>query len=285
MSHTRKALIGIALALCAVTTVTPVRADGLRGLRNELAGWLAHPALQGASVGLEAVSLGSGETLMSAGAERGFMPASNMKLVTVATALELLGADWQCNVALAAPGGDRSLASVARRILKPSDNELAERLLAYLPVATGRRELPPEMLAGETWGERGLVVGGMRWEDGSGLSRRDLLTPEFTVRLLSWMRQQSRWWPQFRDALPVSGVDGTLRERMRGTRAEGRVRAKTGTLTGASALSGYLESRDGDTIVFSVMMNDFTCDVRRMRRLQDQICIALAEWDGSGGRP
>jgi len=271
-------------AICALTLVLALgqaSAATLRELQNDLAGWLAHPALRGATVGFEARSLDHDELLWAANERCALMPASNMKLVTVATALELLGAHYTCNVALAGPDGDRSLASVARRILKPSDNDLAELLLAYLPVATGRRELTPGLLEGETWGERGLVLGGMNWQDGSGLSRQNLMTAEFTVALLAYMHGQSRWWPQFRAALPVGGVDGTLRHRMRGTRAEGHVCAKTGTLTCVSALSGYVETRSGETVVFSMIINGFSCDVSRMRRLQDETCIALARWSRS----
>ncbi len=261
--------------------MTSPRADTVRELQNELAGVLAHPALRGVSVGFQARFAGGGPVILSVDADRAYMPASNMKLVTVATAFELLGADHRCNVALAARDGERSLASVARRTLKPSDNDLAELLREYLPLATGREELSPEALAGEVWADRGLLVGGMRWRDGSGLSRRDLMTPAFTVRLLDWMNAESRWRVQFMEALPIAGVDGTLRGRMKDTPARGRIRAKTGTLTGVCALAGYALTRDGEPIVFSIMMNDFTCDIRRMRRLQDQICVVLAGWSRS----
>ncbi len=271
-------IAAVVAALWTLTCQPVVCADPLRELQNELAGYLAHPSLAGATVGFEARSLTAGETLMVRNANRAFLPASNQKLVTVATAFELLGGEHQCNVALAGPDGDRSLTAVARRILKPSDNDLAETLLVYLPVATGRRDLSPEALAAETWAERGLFVGDMNWQDGSGLSRRDLMTPAFTTRLLGWMLRESRWSAEFLDALPEAGVDGTLRWRMRGTAAQSRVRAKTGTLTGVSALSGYAISADGEVIVFSIMMNDFTCPVSRMRRLQDHICIALAQF-------
>jgi D-alanyl-D-alanine carboxypeptidase len=274
-------VITVAIALvCGFGGLTSPRAETVRELQNELASVLAHPALRDASVGFEARFAG-GEVIMSVNADRAFLPASNMKLVTVATAFELLGGDHQCNVALAARDGERSLTSVARRIFKPSDNHLAELLLKYLPLATGREELSPEALAGEVWADRGLVVGGMCWRDGSGLSRRDLMTPAFTVRLLDWMNAESRWRVQFMEALPIAGVDGTLRGRMKDTPARGRVRAKTGTLTGVSALSGYALTRDGEPIVFSIMMNDFTCDISRMRRLQDQICAVLAGWSRS----
>ncbi len=261
--------------------MTSPRAETVRELQNELAGVLAHPALRGVALGFEARFAGGGPVIMSVNDDRAFLPASNMKLVTVATAFELLGGDHRCNVALASRDGERSLSSVARRIFKPSDNHLAELLREYLPRATGREELSPEVLEAEVWADRGLIVSGMRWRDGSGLSRRDLMTPAFTVRLLDWMNAQSRWRVQFMEALPIAGVDGTLRWRMRDTPAQGRVRAKTGTLTGVSVLSGYVLTRDDEPIVFSIMMNDFTCETSRMRRLQDQICVVLAGWSRS----
>lgn len=269
------------ITISALLVLLPLGQGGastLRELQNEVAGLLAHPALRGAQVGFEAQFLEREQTLLAVNEHCPLMPASNKKLLTVATAFELLGADHQCNIALAGADGDRSLAAVARRILKPSNNHLAELLWAYLPRATGRTDLTPSLLEGETWGERGLVLGGMNWADGSGLSRRNQMTADFTVRLLTYMRTQSRWWPQFRAALPVGGVDGTLRQRMRGTRAEGHVRAKTGTLTGVCALSGYVDTEWGESVVFSIIFNGYTCDISRMRRLQDAVCITLAQW-------
>jgi len=191
-----------------------------------------------------------------------------------------------------APGGAVVLAdlsspplkSIIAGILKPSDNELAERLLVSLPWAAGRPELTPMELVGETWADRGLYLRPMRLADGSGLSRRNLMSPAFVVALLTYMHEQGRWSRAFEDALPLAGVDGTLAHRMRGTAAERQVQAKTGTLRGVSALSGYVRTQGEETLVFSIIMNNLTCPVSRARRMQDQICAALTELDRTGDR-
>ncbi len=220
-----------------------------------------------------AVWLDGGGDVYSTGADIPLIPASNMKLVTVATALELLGAERDCSAISGAHSGE-TLEGLAQRILKPSDNSLADALLAALPRTAGRSALTPAQLCAEAWGDRGVYLHGTRWVDGSGLSRRGLMSAEVVVDLLRFMARS----PQagaFKAALPIAGVDGTLRDRMRNGPARARVCAKTGTLTGVSALSGYARTRGGQRLVFAMIMNDFTSDVERIRRIQDQVCSAL----------
>ena len=263
---------------CALLATTCLHAATLAQVRDEVAGIAAHPALADAGVGVCVVSVSRDEAVYRRNGALPLIPASNMKLVTVATALELLGPEAACPMG---PRGPESLAELAAHILKPSDNDLAEALLAWLPAAAGRADLPPRQLCAETWGERDLFLRGVRWLDGSGLSRASMMTPDFTVALLRWMHEHSRCAQVFEAALPIAGLDGTLRTRMRDTPACGRVRAKTGTLTGVSALSGYARTRQGELLAFSVMMNGFSCDKQRARRLQDMVCVALVDLEGT----
>jgi D-alanyl-D-alanine carboxypeptidase/D-alanyl-D-alanine-endopeptidase (penicillin-binding protein 4) len=85
-------------------------------------------------------------------------------------------------------------------------------------------------------------------------------------------------------SLPTAGVDGTLADRMQGTAAEGKVRAKTGTLTGVSCLSGYVEAGGNPRLAFSVLMNDLTCSEDTARHLQDEMAAQMASYaeDKSG---
>jgi D-alanyl-D-alanine carboxypeptidase/D-alanyl-D-alanine-endopeptidase (penicillin-binding protein 4) len=82
----------------------------------------------------------------------------------------------------------------------------------------------------------------------------------------------------FEASLAVAGRDGTLSNRMNGDPAEGRCRGKTGTISGVSALSGYCESRSGDTLVFSILMN--SASVTTARRIQDRMANAMARYRG-----
>ena len=84
----------------------------------------------------------------------------------------------------------------------------------------------------------------------------------------------------FRDSLPIGGVDGTLARRLRETPAAGNVRAKTGTLAYVNAMSGYLTTKSGQTLIFSLMGNDYTGPGRDVAGIFDQICALLAEYEG-----
>jgi D-alanyl-D-alanine carboxypeptidase/D-alanyl-D-alanine-endopeptidase (penicillin-binding protein 4) len=115
--------------------------------------------------------------------------------------------------------------------------------------------------------------------DGSGLSRHSLITAEATVQLLTYMSRQ-RSASAFRDALPVAGVDGTLRNRFKGGPAAGNVRAKTGTIDMVSALSGYVTSAAGERLVFSVIINNVPGEASIREGYIDSIVSLLASFAG-----
>jgi len=104
--------------------------------------------------------------------------------------------------------------------------------------------------------QAGVPENDLALDDGSGLSRNDMIMADTSVKLLTFMSRH-KYFAQFREALPVAGVDGTLRSRMRGTPAEGNVRAKTGTLSSVASLSGYVTAASGERLVFSMMLNNF----------------------------
>jgi serine-type D-Ala-D-Ala carboxypeptidase/endopeptidase (penicillin-binding protein 4) len=110
--------------------------------------------------------------------------------------------------------------------------------------------------------------------DGSGLSRANRASPHDVGKLVAGMLDHEGA-KAFESSLPVAGREGTVRHRMRGTAAEGSCAAKTGTLTGVSALSGYCDA-GGDTIVFSILMNGV--DVFSARRIQDSMVAAIARF-------
>jgi D-alanyl-D-alanine carboxypeptidase/D-alanyl-D-alanine-endopeptidase (penicillin-binding protein 4) len=80
----------------------------------------------------------------------------------------------------------------------------------------------------------------------------------------------------FRRSLAIAGVDGTLKDRMRGTAAAGNVRAKTGTLNAASSLSGYVTTASGHTLSFSMLMNGDPVPIDRAHAAQDAVAVLLA---------
>jgi D-alanyl-D-alanine carboxypeptidase/D-alanyl-D-alanine-endopeptidase (penicillin-binding protein 4) len=91
--------------------------------------------------------------------------------------------------------------------------------------------------------------------DGSGLSRRDLVTPAAVIQFLIFASRQP-WGPAYEESLPVAGVDGSLSERFLNTPAGGLIHAKTGTLSHVNALSGYGQTQQGRRFVFSILCND-----------------------------
>lgn len=109
--------------------------------------------------------------------------------------------------------------------------------------------------------------------DGAGLSRENRLSPAQIVSVLVDMHDDFRFRPEFVSSLAVMGVDGSVRKRLDGTSAEWKIRAKTGTLDGADALSGYAVAADGDVIAFSILMNAGGCPHWKMRELQDRISL------------
>jgi D-alanyl-D-alanine carboxypeptidase/D-alanyl-D-alanine-endopeptidase (penicillin-binding protein 4) len=169
------------------------------------------------------------------------------------------------------------LAAILPFLSKPSQNQIAEILFRTLGLEktgsatpdSARRVIVDQLLA---WG---ASPAGFAVHDGSGLSRHNLVSPETIVKTLDAMRRDSAA-DVFMASLPIAGVDGTLERRMRGTPAEGNVRAKTGTLARARSLSGFVTTRDGELLIFSMLANNFTTSVDDVTRVQDALSAALA---------
>ena len=124
----------------------------------------------------------------------------------------------------------------------------------------------------------GIAPDGIIQYDGSGLSRHNLITPSAVVQLYNYMGK-SRYAQAWRDSLTIGGVDGTLRNRFRGTRAQGNVRGKTGTIDQVSALSGYVRTAAGEELAFSMAVNGVPETSTRTSVL-DEMAIALANFTG-----
>jgi len=155
-----------------------------------------------------------------------------------------------------------------------SDNFTAEMLLKQLAAGLGLHGTTAAgaSIVHELLTEQEIPTSGVRIADGSGLSRLDRLTTEAVVAMLrsSWLDEDLR--EILISSLPVAGRTGTLNSRMRGTAAAGRVRAKTGTLNEASALSGYVRRR----YAFSVIQNGSPLSIYWARRAQDRFATVLA---------
>lgn len=177
---------------------------------------------------------------------------------------------------------------IAAQTLKPSQNLYTELILRTLgklspPPATFTISNPTSEQLGLEAVKSFLKTAGIRPEalvldDGSGLSRGDMITAEATVQLLTFMSKH-RFANVFRDALPIAGVDGTLRNRMRGTPAENNVRAKTGSLSSAASLSGYVTTAAGEKLAFAIMVNNYPREVDARAACIDPIAVLLASFN------
>jgi len=179
--------------------------------------------------------------------------------------------------------------AIAAQTLKPSQNQYTEIILRTL----GRTQPPVSTETGRMRDdeEKGLEVvknllrqagvndNEVALNDGSGLSRNDLISANTTIQLLTFMSKH-KYFAQFREALPIAGVDGTLRTRMRGTPAEGNVRAKTGSLSSVASLSGYVTTAGGEHLVFSMMLNNYPDAAAVRRDSIDAIAVLLASFAG-----
>ncbi|MFD1369245.1 D-alanyl-D-alanine carboxypeptidase/D-alanyl-D-alanine endopeptidase [Actinoplanes sichuanensis] len=187
------------------------------------------------------------------------------------------------------PGGTRAVAAQVSRplaeilppFLKLSNNGIAELLVKAMSRAAdpARPGSWPTGLAAATGalGRLGVDTRLLTMGDGSGLSRRNWVTARQVTTVLE-KAQRRTWFPTFRAALPVAGsadpmVGGTLRNRMRGTAAAGNVRAKTGTLSGVNALSGYVTGAGGRRLAFTFIVN---ASVDTAAPLLDEAAVALA---------
>jgi serine-type D-Ala-D-Ala carboxypeptidase/endopeptidase (penicillin-binding protein 4) len=180
---------------------------------------------------------------------------------------------------------------IAAQTLKPSQNLYTELILRTL----GKIAPPPATATTsnltQTSDELGLeavrsflkTVGirpeALVLDDASGLSRNDMITADASVQLLTFMSKH-RYATVFRDALPIGGVDGTLRNRFKGTPAENNVRAKTGSLSSAASLGGYLTTAGGEKLAFSIMVNNYPRDLDPRSSCIDPIAVLLASFAG-----
>jgi len=213
-------------------------------------------------------------------------PAMMITGVSISGAVSGAGAPLQNEIATQQ---SPPFSTIAAQTLKPSQNLYTELILRTL----GKVTPPPATTSalGQTSEELGLeavksflkTVGirpeALVLDDGSGLSRNDMITAEASVQLLTFMSKH-RYANVFRDALPIGGVDGTLRNRFKGTPAENNVRAKTGSLSSAASLGGYLTTAGGEKLAFSIMVNNYPRDLDPRSSCIDPITLLLASFAG-----
>jgi len=171
------------------------------------------------------------------------------------------------------------LSEILKPLLKVSQNLYAETLTRTLGLVVRRegsfnagREVVQDILA-----SMAVERDGYSYADGSGLSRHNLVSADMLIRILKYMHRHPYFAP-FYDALPIAGVDGTIRSRMKGTKAENNVHAKTGTIAFVRCLSGYVRTEEGEMLAFAMIANNFLASNRAVEYVQDSALERLANF-------
>lgn len=217
-------------------------------------------ASNGNNWGILVESLQDGKLIYGHNADRHFIPASNVKLFTTAAALQSLDPD--------SPIRSTTLREWITSMNLRSDNDYAETLSRYIGGVGAEKSALSRL---------GLDPNSYRLADGSGLSRSNIATPRSIVSTLRAMYFSPNG-QIFENSLPIAGISGTLRNRMRLSPAEGRVHAKTGTLTGVRALSGYIENPLSGILVFSILVNHRYANGSSLVKQIDTIATHLSAW-------
>jgi len=175
------------------------------------------------------------------------------------------------------------LASIAASFLKPSQNFYGEMILKTL----GRTPEAPGSTAGgraavrETLTSWGVPADSYVMSDGSGLSRYNYVSADAIVSILKHVWRDERLRAPFLAALPVAGHDGTLDTRMRNTVLDAHVQAKTGTIANTRSLSGFVDTKSGGKLVFSMIANNFTAPSAQIDAIVERALAMLVERVGS----
>ena len=171
-----------------------------------------------------------------------------------------------------------ALSVIVDRTNKRSNNLYAEALLREINKARGRERF--ELSSGEVmldWlKEHGLPTNSVQFKDGSGLATRNFFPASLMTAFLRQQTDLASW----RQSIPIAGKSGSMKGYLKGTAAEGRLAAKSGSLGAARAYAGYADRADGQQLAFSIMVNNFTIESKDLRKkmleLMREFCSAEA---------
>ena len=172
---------------------------------------------------------------------------------------------------------NRNVNEIINVVNKRSDNYLAEnifKLNGAIHNSDKNTAKSSSAASIEMLNNNGINTEGFIFNDGSGLSRRNLITADGLMNILI-KASNSSFAEDFISSLSVASYDGTLKKRMQGSFAEGNLRGKTGTLRNVSSLSGVMNNRNGDTIFFAFIFNGGSVGI--YKQTENEICMLLSE--------
>ena len=228
-------------------------------LESAIASVIESPGFDTAHWGVLIESASDSTVLYQYNAEHSLIPASNVKLLTSAAAIQI--------VSNRAPETLPSFSGWLTEVNRHSDNAQADALL---------RSIGGQSAARNALSALGVQSDGYTQVDGSGLSRNNRARPSTLVDILQAMDTYDESG-LFYNSLAIAGVNGTLRNRFRDTPVQGKLYGKTGTLRGVRALSGYLANTDYGTLTFSIVVNQNGQSGRVLTQTIDYIALLAAQ--------
>jgi len=223
------------------------------------------PLLQNASLGYLVVDVTSKEPVVVADyhASNMMVPASTLKIFVTGAALEFFGSQVIPEVTIT------NLMSVNWRSSKLL-RKIGGKVYNSATTSAGVKAII------DFWSSKGVDTQGMTFYDGNGLSHSNAISPKQLVDALYAMRT-SPYFQVFYESLPLAGITGTLHKAMKGSAAEGRIHAKTGTIGKVKSFAGYVSTITGRKLIFSLIVNDYDCRVKVMKKKLESVMIKMAE--------
>jgi D-alanyl-D-alanine carboxypeptidase len=238
----------------------------IMSLRQELEQLKEDGSLKNASLGyviMDITKSNQKDVVAESGSTRPMIPASTLKLFVTAPSLEIFGPSIIPEVTVT---NQHSINWRSSKLLR----RIGGKLYNHNTKDAGIQGIL------EFWKAKGLDTKGLYFDDGNGLSRNNAVSPKQLVDAL-YIMTGSKYYLPFYESLPIAGLTGTLHKAMRGTAAEGRVRAKTGTIAGVKSFAGYVKSISGKELVFAIIVNDYTCRTRLIKKKLEAILVKMAE--------
>lgn len=161
-----------------------------------------------------------------------------------------------------------------------SNNHYAESLLKTLgAIKSGKQGATSNGITAveNYWKERGVDISGLHMADGSGLSRANTITTKIQATILSKIYRDSLMYPAFNVSLPIAGKNGSMTSLCKGTFAEGNMRAKTGYINRARGYCGYVKTKSGKELAFSVLFNNYDCSPKEMKLKIEKLLVTLVD--------
>ncbi len=234
-------------------------------LIQALASLQEDPQFREASIGYLVVDITSKDPVVVAEshARTPMIPASTLKIFVTGAALEFFGRAIIPEVMIT---NQMSVNWRSSKLLR----KIGGKVYKSATTAAGARAIL------QFWSDKGVDTRGMYFYDGNGLSRNNAISPKQLVDALYVMRA-SPYFQTFYESLPLAGMTGTLHRAMKGSIAEGRIRAKTGTINYVKSFAGYCNTITGRKLIFSLIVNDYEGRTRIVKKKLESVLIDMAK--------